>query len=138
MNRVVFKGKVHKLEWLKFVLITALVVVTFLKVDFDAKGSFIVVPLLLGWSLISKYRAKLIIENGVVRIEQFENRHEILVSEIRRIEELKYSGLKKLIMPNTGIHIFYKTVSDAAFFPADPEGLKRAIEEARVEQALRD
>ena len=125
---MVFKGAVHSSQWVKFVLITALVVVAFLNTDFDAKGSFIVVPGLLLMNLISKYRAKLNIENGKVIISQFENRHEFELSSIRRVEKIDYSGWKKFFYPVNGVHIFYNRIEDAVFYPKDADALIHRLE----------
>ena len=131
---MVFKGAVHSSQWVKFSLITLLVVVAFLITDFDAKGSFIVVPGLLLMGLISKYRAKLTIDQGKVKINQFENHHDFDLKDIRRIEKIEYSGWKKFIYPVNGIHIFYNRIEDAIFYPKDVEGLYVALKEKAHEE----
>lgn len=127
MNRLTFKGAVHSSQWVKFILITALVTFAFLNTDFDAKGSFIVVPFLLLMSMIGKIRAKLTIEEGKVKISQFENHHEFDFSSIRRVELIEYKGWKKFFYPVNGIHIFYNRVEDAIFYPKDLDVLFRTL-----------
>ncbi len=124
---MVFKGAVHVSQWVKFILVTALVTFAFLNVDFDAKSSFIVVPGLLLIQLISKYRAKLTIGNGKVEISQYENRHEFDIHSIRRLEKIEYTGWKKLLFPTNGIHIFYNRIEDAIFYPKDVDGLEATL-----------
>ena len=87
MTKLVFKGAVHYSQWIKFVVVAALVAIAMFNTDFNTRGSFIVVPGLLLMNLISKYRAKLIIENGNVTISQFNNRHVFDLSTIRKIEK---------------------------------------------------
>lgn len=132
---MVFKGEVHSYEWIKFVVVTALVVVAFLNVDFDARGSFIVVPGLLLMGLVSKIRAKLTIEEGLVKISQFENRHEFEVSAIRRVEKIEYTGWKKLVFPTNGVHIFYNRIEDAVFYPKDLDGLQDTLSQIAKENS---
>lgn len=124
---MVFKGAVHASQWIKFILITALVIFAFFNVDFDAKGSFIVVPGLLLMDMISKIRAKLTIEEGKVKVSQFENHHEFDLSSIRRVEKIEYSGWKKFFYPTDGIHIFYNRIEDAIFYPKDLDVLFRTL-----------
>ena len=132
-----FKGAVHYSQWVKFIMITGLVTVAFLKTDFSAKGSFIVVPGLLLMNIVGKIRAKLIIENSKVTISQFENRHEFELSSIRRIEKIEYAGWKKLIYPVDGIHIFYNRIEDAIFYPKNVDVLEKVIREAALKQEVK-
>jgi hypothetical protein len=127
MTKLVFKGAVHYSQWIKFVLITALVVVAFLNTDFDAKGSFIVVPGLLLMGLLSKYRAKLTIDQGKVIVSQFENRHDFDLTSIRRVERIEYKGWKKFFFPVDGIHIFYNRIEDVIFHPKDLDMLFKTL-----------
>ena len=113
---MIFKGYFSWSSWFRFALVLA-VFLYFNSMGVKYTSIFIVIPMLYLLRIITNIRAKLIITEDKVKINQFDNRHEFSISSIRKIERFENSWFKRNVlgMAPVGLTIYYNRVSDAIF-----------------------
>ena len=125
---MIFKGYFSWGSWLRLaILIAIFLYFHFMGVEHIAM--FIAIPFLYLLRIYTTLRAKIILTDDSVEISQFENRHNISFSSIRRIEKFENGWFKQKVlgMASVGLTIFYDRVSDAIFYPAKAEELENEL-----------